>query len=74
MTRSNRSRMSLAAASRSVPQEKVTRTLERPSAETEVTSSTPGTALMASSTGLVIRSSISSGLAFSYSVEMLRVG
>ena len=66
--------MSLAAASRSVPQVKVTRTLLFPSDEMEETSSTPGTALMACSTGRVTSSSISSGLAFSYEVEMLRVG
>ena len=66
--------MSSAAASRLVPQPKVTRTLLRPSAETEVTSSTPGTADMASSMGRVISSSTSSGLAFSYSVETLKVG
>jgi hypothetical protein len=39
-----------------------------------VTSSTPGTALMASSIGRDINSSISSGLAFSYVVEILMVG
>lgn len=57
--------MSLAAASRSVPQAKARRTLLLPSDEDELTSSTPGTALMASSMGRVMSSSTSSGLAFS---------
>jgi len=64
----------LEAASRSVPQVKVTRTTLWPSDETEVTSSTPGTALMACSMGRVTSSSISCGPAFSYVHAMLSVG
>ncbi len=65
ITRSSRSRMSSAAAFRSVPQSNSTRTLLLPSEETEKTSSTPGTALMASSMGRVMSCSISSGPVFS---------
>ena len=61
--RSSRSRTSLEASSRSVPQVKEMRTLLLPSEDVEEISSTPGTAARASSTGRVISSSISSGLA-----------
>jgi hypothetical protein len=54
---------SSAAVSTSVPQENVTRTLERPSEETEVISSTPGTVATISSTMRVTSRSITSGLA-----------
>ena len=63
ITRSSRSRTSLAAVSKSVPHVNVTRTLLLPSDEAELTSSTPGTALIASSMRRVTSSSISSGLA-----------
>ncbi len=59
MIRSIRSRMSLVATSRSVPQAKETRTWLRPSAEVELISSTPCTAASDSSSGLVTSSSIS---------------
>ncbi len=64
MIRSIRSRMSFAAASRSVPQVKVTLTREEPSVEVELSSSTPVTALNACSMGRVISVSTSTGLAF----------
>ncbi|OPZ93043.1 MAG: hypothetical protein BWY73_00510 [candidate division TA06 bacterium ADurb.Bin417] len=65
ITRSRRSRTSLAALSRFVPQANETRTRLLPSADSDEISSTPGTALMASSIGRVTSSSTSSGLAFS---------
>ena len=63
MTRSRRSRTSLAAASRSVPQAKARRTLLWPSEEVELISSIPGTAAMASSIGLVMSCSTTLGSA-----------
>ncbi len=62
MTRSRRSRTSAAAVSRFVPQAKDSCTLLEPSEETEVISSTPGTAAMASSTGRVMSCSTIGGL------------
>ena len=59
--RSSLSRMSFAAASRSVPHVNMTRTLLWPSTETDVTSSTPGTDESACSMGRVTSSSISAG-------------
>ena len=62
MTRSSRSRTSAAAASRLVPQAKEMRTLLDPSEELEEISSTPGTALIASSMGRLMSCSTISGL------------
>ena len=73
-TRSMRSRMSAAAASRLVPHVNVTRMRLLPSTDVEVISCTPGTALSASSSGREIISSTSSGLASAHSVETLSVG
>ncbi len=65
---------SRAAASISVPQAKLTRTLLLPSDDCEVISSTPGTVAMISSMIWVTRRSMTSGLAPSYSVRTVTVG
>ncbi|OQA07633.1 MAG: hypothetical protein BWY66_01308 [bacterium ADurb.Bin374] len=74
MMRSILSRMSLAAASRSVPQLNETRTRLLPSVDSEEISSTPGTALSACSIGRVISVSTSTGLALAYLVEREMTG
>ena len=65
MMRSIRSLTSFVAASRFVPQAKEILTLLFPSLEDDSISSTPETAAIACSIGLVIKVSTSVGLAFS---------
>ena len=64
----------MAAASISVPHTKLTRTRLCPSEDVDVISSTPGTVATISSMIWVTSRSITSGLAPSYSVRMVRVG
>ena len=71
---SSRSRMSLAASSSLVPQEKEILTELDPSLELEETDSAPGTALKACSIFLEISFSTSSGPAPGYFVTTLKVG